>query len=90
MRTLHDICLLVFPFVIVELIENVLFFAVIIVFISSINETFFGVCVCLYAIANNVKIRVYRGRITYGQQERQQLNLIVVIIEHKRSFAQVA
>jgi len=41
---------------------------------------FFG---CLFADVNNVKIRIYRGRITYGQEERQQLNPIVVIVQKK-------
>lgn len=36
---------------------------------------------CLLAIINNVEIRSYRGRITYGQEERQQLNSIVVIVQ---------
>ena len=38
---------------------------------------------CLLANINNVEIRSYRGRITYGQEARQQLNSIVVIVQNQ-------
>ncbi len=59
---------------------------VVVVVIILINKGFSDFFVCLFASVNNVKIRIYRGRITYGQEERQQLNSIVVIVQSKLMF----
>jgi uncharacterized membrane protein YjjP (DUF1212 family) len=60
--------------------------AFVVVVIILINKGFSDFFVCLFAAVNNVKIRIYRGRITYGQEERQQLNSIVVIVQSKLMF----
>ncbi len=86
------------PFVIVELIEN--YFCCFVVAIaefvminnssSSSNKGFFDFFVCLLAAASIIEVRIYLGRITYGQEERQQLNSIVVIVQSKLLFVLVA
>jgi len=91
--------LLVLPFVIVELIENYFFCCCFVVAIaefvminssSSSNKGFFDFFVRLLAAARIIEVRIYLGRITYGQEERQQLNSIVVIVQSKLLFVLVA
>jgi uncharacterized membrane protein YjjP (DUF1212 family) len=82
-------------FVIVELIENYFFVVAIAEFVminsSSIsNKGFFDFFVCLLAAASIIEVRIYLGRITYGQEERQQLNSIVVIVQNRLLFVLVA
>jgi len=57
---------------------------------SSSNKGFFDFFVCLLAAASIIEVRIYLGRITYGQEERQQLNSIVVIVQSKLLFVLVA
>jgi hypothetical protein len=66
------------------------FFAAFVVVVIILNKGFSGFFVRLFAVVNNVKIRIYRGRITYGQEERQQLNSIVVIVQNRLLFVLVA
>jgi len=66
------------------------FVVVVIIIIIILNKGFSDFFVRLFAVVNNVKIRIYRGRITYGQEERQQLNSIVVIVQSRLLFVLVA
>ncbi len=63
---------------------------VVIMVVINQNKGFFGFFVCLLAAVNNVKIRIYRGRITYGQGDRQQLNSIVVMVQNRFLLVLVA
>lgn len=62
----------------------------VIIFLIKVSLAFFFFFVCLFAAVSDVEIRFYRGRITYGHEERRQLNPVVVIVQSKFLFVLVA